>query len=172
MEFLLTCLLRGMTDWEKIKRNIPTVSTHMPLARHDCLKFCAGKVIRMFLLTCLLRGMTRGEKPDRVLPLVSTHMPLARHDKGGRKKSIPEKVSTHMPLARHDDFIFHTTTTPGVSTHMPLARHDGVLPIWQRPIAFLLTCLLRGMTRDAKASLLLARVSSRVPVSSPEDAGP
>ena len=33
-----------------------------------------------------------------------------------------------------------------VSTHMPLARHDEILHIWQKPIAFLLTCLLRGMT--------------------------
>ena len=34
-----------------------------------------------------------------------------------------------------------------ISTHMPLARHDHILDkIISRMMAFLLTCLLRGMT--------------------------
>ena len=33
--FLLTCLLRGMTDARKKYSFTRTVSTHMPLARHD-----------------------------------------------------------------------------------------------------------------------------------------
>ena len=55
--FLLTCLLRGMTQ-RSCSRNIKTsVSTHMPLARHDV-------------------NMDAVDRPSRV----STHMPLARHD--------------------------------------------------------------------------------------------
>ena len=34
-EFLLTCLLRGMTICLRQSVNSITVSTHMPLARHD-----------------------------------------------------------------------------------------------------------------------------------------
>ena len=57
-QFLLTCLLRGMTVLS--------------------LLFCACCT---FLLTCLLRGMTNLVKNVMGLFSVSTHMPLARHDK-------------------------------------------------------------------------------------------
>ena len=33
--FLLTCLLRGMTDMPNMAMLIDVISTHMPLARHD-----------------------------------------------------------------------------------------------------------------------------------------
>ena len=56
-KFLLTCLLRGMTFGVYIYSYAKTVSTHMPLARHD-----------------------RGSKFTAVYLKVSTHMPLARHD--------------------------------------------------------------------------------------------
>ena len=55
--FLLTCLLRGMTIQSNFMRTYETVSTHMPLARHD-------------VSNCV-------SLPDLS---VSTHMPLARHD--------------------------------------------------------------------------------------------
>ena len=57
-EFLLTCLLRGMTEHRCHKNpGVIGVSTHMPLARHDACVFL---------------------RPLRCR--VSTHMPLARHD--------------------------------------------------------------------------------------------
>ena len=56
-EFLLTCLLRGMT----------TAPVTLPVAIE-------------FLLTCLLRGMTEGYVQIVQYGFVSTHMPLARHD--------------------------------------------------------------------------------------------
>ena len=56
--FLLTCLLRGMTD----------------------ITVLAGHIYR-FLLTCLLRGMTNVAENTKAETQVSTHMPLARHDK-------------------------------------------------------------------------------------------
>ncbi len=57
-----------------------SVSTHMPLARHD-----SDVVI------------------STTLPGVSTHMPLARHDPRYGLFGSDSLVSTHMPLARHDD---------------------------------------------------------------------
>ena len=57
--------------------------------------------------------------------VVSTHMPLARHDDNTRRNNVGNDVSTHMPLARHDVF----ASAPNLAT-----------------LAFLLTCLLRGMT--------------------------
>ena len=78
--FLLTCLLRGMTPGSRNLIPGSTISTHMPLARHDYtsqwfanffLDFYShasceawrrnidGELqILRFLLTCLLRGMT------------------------------------------------------------------------------------------------------------------
>ena len=56
-EFLLTCLLRGMTDYSITLTMSDMVSTHMPLARHD------SEILAV--------------DPSY---LVSTHMPLARHD--------------------------------------------------------------------------------------------
>ena len=57
-EFLLTCLLRGMTQ---IRRG--SADYHG------------------FLLTCLLRGMTLDTAFKLIDMYVSTHMPLARHDR-------------------------------------------------------------------------------------------
>ena len=77
--FLLTCLLRGMTNALAEHDSSLQVSTHMPLARHDTLCHRAEQGI-----------------------YVSTHMPLARHDFKGKVAARAYDVSTHMPLARHD----------------------------------------------------------------------
>ena len=80
LQFLLTCLLRGMT----------AICDQSPSALQ-------------FLLTCLLRGMTECLPPDILAQLgVSTHMPLARHDGINLTTCHNDGVSTHMPLARHD----------------------------------------------------------------------
>ena len=78
-EFLLTCLLRGMTVTKKLYGVRFTVSTHMPLARHDQWHV-SGLRGFAFLLTCLLRGMTTRILTNLKSMTVSTHMPLARHD--------------------------------------------------------------------------------------------
>ena len=54
-----------------------------------------------------------------------------------------------MPLARHDAADPKYMMYMDISTHMPLARHDVLMQLqflflWK----FLLTCLLRGMTRQ------------------------
>ena len=79
-QFLLTCLLRGMTSFLTVPAFHFSISTHMPLARHD---------------PCC--GCTKG------LCGISTHMPLARHDIISHVAvEITLLISTHMPLARHD----------------------------------------------------------------------
>ena len=84
-EFLLTCLLRGMTEKlnggayaDIVSTHMPlarhdvkaglvepvgSVSTHMPLARHDGCRSVAKRLPQEFLLTCLLRGMTQSILP-------------------------------------------------------------------------------------------------------------
>ena len=147
-EFLLTCLLRGMTVASTQHRFFLNVSTHMPLARHDASV-----------------GLSAAQN------MVSTHMPLARHDlvdgklmcivssfyshasceawherdeftnyfasfyshasceawlRRVTRNRLIIKVSTHMPLARHDRAPFFCCPWWRVSTHMPLARHDSL----------------------------------------------
>ena len=146
------------------------VSTHMPLARHDPVRGILVLQKPRFLLTCLLRGMTGcrchlffSRAVSTHMPLarhdgcthagidemfVSTHMPLARHDGVLPRLSWAASVSTHMPLARHDILCWIVVLEVRVSTHMPLARHDLYLvPECPDNLRFLLTCLLRGMTR-------------------------
>ena len=70
-----------------------------------------------------------------------------------------------MPLARHDtkatkdkiDAIY-------VSTHMPLARHDAAIPEAASAPAFLLTCLLRGMTIASASWNSMPPVSTHMPL--------
>ena len=123
-KFLLTCLLRGMTPAQSGRAGRLSISTHMPLARHDnhgagC-RYRQGK----FLLTCLLRGMTvkRNEK-NRIIEFLLTC--LLR----GMTNILPDLqhcnvISTHMPLARHDYDLLNLNVLYQISTHMPLARHD------------------------------------------------
>ena len=61
LRFLLTCLLRGMTIWLTSAPCQFSISTHMPLARHD--RHLCGLCNEI---------------------MISTHMPLARHDAGFR----------------------------------------------------------------------------------------
>ena len=124
-------------------KNIRSVSTHMPLARHDHRPDGGG-------------GGAGG---------VSTHMPLARHDGNFDGVRSKQSVSTHMPLARHDVTTMHPRHSSPVSTHMPLARHDSNSPMLIPLLcAFLLTCLLRGMTTLGKFWNISATVSTHMPL--------
>ena len=100
-QFLLTCLLRGMTLWFLVGFPYFWISTHMPLARHD---------LNVSLETLFTN--------------ISTHMPLARHDLGLAIGLCQIGISTHMPLARHDTRAVAVLCMLHISTHMPLARHD------------------------------------------------
>ena len=124
MAFLLTCLLRGMTDLVVDKAANIAISTHMPLARHDIVWGCSRQSKIRFLLTCLLRGMTF-YRTSNVLPYSFLLTCLLRgmtihHHRIHRQYSI----STHMPLARHDVSFECIYSVNFISTHMPLARHD------------------------------------------------
>ena len=163
--FLLTCLLRGMTDSSITYPATVGISTHMPLARHD-----VNQVIK------------------QVQKTISTHMPLARHDCFGYTGNRGRAISTHMPLARHDQNSgSHTRTSVSyfyshasceawhrdrrwrhesrISTHMPLARHDLWLPaVFPATSRFLLTCLLRGMTVCFFKPWRIGAISTHMPL--------
>ena len=107
INFLLTCLLRGMTSpvWGS-RCTCLEGSTHMPLARHDTRQSRMFRKNRLFLLTCLLRGMTINtdccvDATEFLLTCLLRGMTFAAH--GVRFNSL---VSTHMPLAGHDKPIF------------------------------------------------------------------
>ena len=114
-----------MTAIRRVVSNITTVSTHMPLARHDMMAAFSIWAFCTFLLTCLLRGMTYPVFCVVNSVPVSTHMPLARHDAKEGGADSARCVSTHMPLARHDSLCLYHSAYLRVSTHMPLARHDA-----------------------------------------------
>ena len=108
--FLLTCLLRGMTE------NLDVVSYPFSflltcLLRGMTMKSLSLTSVDGFLLTCLLRGMTSYYVFHGSTSGISTHMPLARHDMYDHIGTNGEiKISTHMPLARHDlrRFLHHS----------------------------------------------------------------
>ena len=124
-QFLLTCLLRGMTKQlvDMLPKTI--VSTHMPLARHDPWLLTQNITQNMFLLTCLLRGMTVIFNYHVVLDKFLLTCLLRGMTFLLLKNIKYSEVSTHMPLARHDSNVSITSVEHIVSTHMPLARHDG-----------------------------------------------
>ena len=78
--FLLTHLLRGVTEGSKFWFNCNPVSTHTPLARCDL-------------------DNNRAKDGD----IVSTHTPLARCDGNQHECGHHDGVSTHTPLARCDN---------------------------------------------------------------------
>ena len=101
-----------------------SISTHMPLARHDtgrCTDLLRG---HGFLLTCLLRGMTK-QRQGTILLLSFLLTCLLRGMTIVTSSALPSDIiSTHMPLARHDAHYYDLFTDSWISTHMPLARHD------------------------------------------------
>ena len=132
---------------EVITSMSPTISTHMPLARHD-LSSPTLKLFRFsFLLTCLLRGMTPLFFWYLCSLYISTHMPLARHDTlESIEKDLYDNFYSHASCeAWHrgktfnriiSNFYSHASCEAWLSSRYPVSSF----------MAFLLTCLLRGMT--------------------------
>ena len=101
--FLLTRLLRGVTDDNQTIAHFGDISTHTPLARRDRSTARNMKQPAAFLLTRLLRGVTpgiSGLKPWYIIFLLTrllrgvTVQPTGAHD--------AYNISTHTPLARRD----------------------------------------------------------------------
>ena len=123
--FLLTCLLRGMTMMLRMRNSLTSVSTHMPLARHDFFHTFLNLREGLFLLTCLLRGMTCPYHSAYLRKYAFLLTCLLR----GMTKSETEHAALFVFLltcllrgmTESLDIIINTRL---VSTHMPLARHD------------------------------------------------
>ena len=80
MGFLLTCLLRGMTAITLATCCLVTVSTHMPLARHDNIFIHKGMEGGSFYSHASCEAWRKQKAVWGAITAVSTHMPLARHD--------------------------------------------------------------------------------------------
>ena len=138
----------------RLNRPNATISTHMPLARHDYLPEIFDALFCDFYSHASCEAWRRLKKMLRWRNRISTHMPLARHDYTRKAVDAYRQISTHMPLARHDSLAYHIGNNLHISTHMPLARHDpNCTKTRTFSSAFLLTCLLRGMTINSMEML-------------------
>ncbi len=101
LQFLLTCLLRGMTFSPLLFLKSIEISTHMPLARHD-----------------------EDREKSTGICIISTHMPLARHDVSSEFRQIMQTFLLTCLLRGMTIEITNSDSDTNISTHMPLARHD------------------------------------------------
>ena len=125
LKFLLTRLLRGVTNLFVAFHDEFVISTHTPLARRD---------------SDLTRRIS-GES-------ISTHTPLARRDKDAGFSCETFVISTHTPLARRDCPDSAANVHPYLFLLTRLLR--GVTAAVFLLLCFrkfLLTRLLRGVTR-------------------------
>ena len=122
--FLLTCLLRGMTNDPEAELILIFVSTHMPLARHDSITTSPYTEQIGFLLTCLLRGMTA----NVYMITWITEFLLTCLLRGMTPLSSAVRYRSTFLLT----CLLRGMTLNGSS--------------WKHIHRFLLTCLLRGMT--------------------------
>ena len=143
IEFLLTCLLRGMTVSEDVWNGIRWVSTHMPLARHDKPDSNFWHLHNRFYSHASCEAWPSGERFRRSYTVVSTHMPLARHDRNS------------------------LLLISCVNSFLLTCLLRGMTVYWQDALfvsRFLLTCLLRGMTPRQFPAWCQCQVSTHMPL--------
>ena len=101
--FLLTRLMRGVTEGQEVSCGIPDISTHTPHARRD----------EPFIVQVNHSGA------------ISTHTPHARRDEINYLTNVIRiDISTHTPHARRDYQIHRPQSLDQISTHTPHARRD------------------------------------------------
>ena len=132
-----------MTHYETLRDTAGFISTHMPLARHDGKGLIVLLGNTKFLLTCLLRGMT------------STKCPC-----NGIKYNFYSHASCEAWLSR----LSHTLRKEHFYSH---ASCEAWLGSQSRKAVsgwFLLTCLLRGMTKYLKVHSWNHPISTHMPL--------
>ena len=144
--FLLTCLLRGMTLYYSTGKKKWGFYSHASCEAWHLL-WTIYHLQHKFLLTCLLRGMTRYTLNSSASLLFLLTCLLRGMTSSESESSIAFVVSTHMPLARHD------SDTLAQSANITSFYSHASCEAWRKKVrssnmfcAFLLTCLLRGMT--------------------------
>ena len=102
-EFLLTRLMRGVTNKALLLQWYASISTHTPHARRDSLNLLSFECRDRFLLTRLMRGVT--DAPSDT-PLFYNAFLLTRLMRGVTRIQAEIKrkalISTHTPHARRD----------------------------------------------------------------------
>ena len=146
LPFLLTCLLRGMTV------NASRIATRWSFYSHasceawPCLRGI-NSAFKSFLLTCLLRGMTTLRQTQLLITIVSTHMPLARHDSYGLFQTVAgNSFYSHASCEAWRACRQVQWLNDCFYSHASCEAWHWISSSVRSFIAFLLTCLLRGMT--------------------------
>ena len=103
INFLLTCLLRGMTApvWRS-RYTCLGVSTHMPLARHDSNRFKAFTTLEGFYSHASCEAWRLEHFTNRDALSFYSHASCEAWRQDLLRSLYFFRVSTHMPLARHD----------------------------------------------------------------------
>ena len=149
-----------------------------------------------FLLTRLMRGVTFIHYKGICSYRISTHTPHARRDDYRYKPSRVTGISTHTPHAgRHTPPSLYTRENVLISTHTPHARRDLQntaiknavwdfyshasceawlwVTVYSYYVAgFLLTRLMRGVTKQMKLWLIRYLISTHTPHARRDDADP
>ena len=122
-EFLLTCLLRGMT-WRERAFEVQVRFLLTCLLRGMTGRVAGAGSVDEFLLTCLLRGMTiHGRQPQHKCGFLLTCLLRGMTYKSNSSGDTYEFLLTC--LLRGMTIRHGSGDGVGcVSTHMPLARHD------------------------------------------------
>ena len=111
--FLLTRLMRGVTQGKCVLGRIFSISTHTPHARRDIVRSVLISDRHKFLLTRLMRGVTWSDNAFSRGGEISTHTPHARRDAFTLRRDFGVIISTHTPHARRDGVGAIYTTTDG-----------------------------------------------------------
>ena len=188
VKFLLTCLLRGMTIDADGTEYVGKVSTHMPLARHDIASLILSNSLhcfyshasceawlgrwleyirlKLFLLTCLLRGMTNSViKQILFCWFLLTCLLRGMTAQGWAKAFYNSSFYSHASCeAWHVHFRNHGNRYNRFYSHASceawlMSTHNTKLFL-----AFLLTCLLRGMTVLIRKICIGCLVSTHMPL--------
>ena len=142
LEFLLTCLLRGMTASVGLSTAQNMISTHMPLARHDISMFPVLDLLYYFY----------SHASCEAWPMRTDTAPLHFHfysHASCEAWQIPSLNRVYFV-----DFYSH-------------ASCEAWLKKWRHIIKnarFLLTCLLRGMTNIPTIIIEMTWISTHMPL--------
>ena len=111
-----------------------------------------------------MRGVTIPLCNFQIGVSISTHTPHARRDREQCFNGRHFRISTHTPHARRDPQAQSITISMAISTHTPHARRDPTPPLPEEVIKkFLLTRLMRGVTRKALSCVKGYTISTHTP---------
>ena len=163
--FLLTCLLRGMTQFLFNNFCNGTISTHMPLARHDLLTTTFANSTKHFYSHASCEAWRVLQASPFFLSNFYSHASCEAWLSFGKYIIASLKFLLTCLLRGMTILLPAQSSHQIISTHMPLARHDVDNEFHFCPYCgFLLTCLLRGMTGRPMVCPFVIWISTHMPL--------